>query len=202
MKITNKTIFATADLRAIANEVAKRELTPERRKVVRVDFLRSRKYFTGVSYGRRNVVRIPPGPVADDWKIKLAVLIAHELHHASGNPGGRSNEYWMRRSVRYGDPRSAEQLEEQRQLYGWVLSMPVRLKADVPKRQSKPEKSAADRLQERRQKRLDKAQAAVKRWTIRLKTAQTKLKKLRQTIRRAERAMASAAAAPAVQGDG
>ena len=167
MRIVNNTTIATADLRALANRIAKAELTPETKRGLVVEYKHSRKQHRGEYWtGRHHAVIYFPKLNIQWWKV--AVVTAHELHHASGREGGRSNEYWMRRSVRYGWN------EKTPEYYSWVNDMDFRFVENATKaklKKSPIEKAAI---------KLSQTEANIVRWEKKAKRAANALKKYRK----------------------
>lgn len=175
MKIVNKTCYETADLRAFVSRIAQDELDPSLRKIVTVEIVPSRNC-TGSSSGhafpKRHLCRVRICTTASqltDWqRIDFAAVIAHELAHLRGMPGGRASEIKMRRSIKYGRPKTEAERERQRELYAWALDLPLRKKQ--PKKKKLPD--ASDKL--------DAIQKAIARWEAKKKRAETALRKYRR----------------------
>lgn len=204
MKIVNETRWTTAHLRAVAARIAKKELTPEQRKKLTVIFRSRRSLWgsgpgtgsSGAAYRWKIVVRLPVcqgAPLIDSDRIDLCSVIAHEMKHIHDQHDpharhwyGRSWERSVRRSIPYGRPRTDEGRQAQRDLYGWVLAMPIEQRpANLRK--------VVDHVA----KRSAKAQSDLKRWQAKLKLATTKVRKLRQRVRYYDRKSCAVAATPA-----
>lgn len=191
MKIINKTRWRTDDLRAIAYRIANDELTADQRKRTTITFGSSKgQWASGYArIGRSCVCNLPtPENFARDQeysRLEIAMIIAHELHHVSGKQGGRSNEYWMRRSVRYGRPKDDAGKQARRELYAWILDAPLRVKES--KRVPKVDLIA---------KREAKVAADLKRWRTKLKLAKTKVAGLQRKAKYYEKRRDIAAQSP------
>jgi len=141
-------------------------LEPKHKRHLMIVIYPSRYHHTGLYYrGEHRIeLRIPP----DATKWRLAVLIAHEMHHAAGRRGGRSNEYWMRRSDKYGFTVGA------RELYSWVNDLP--LDKQKPKAQ-KPKLTSEDKARAM----LERTNKNIAVWETKLKRAKNALKKYNKT---------------------
>lgn len=200
MKITNETKWTTSHLRAIAAIVARMVLDRETAKRLRVIFRsrRSAAWYGSKARGssgwagcRTISVTLPTIELIDSDRIDFCATLAHEMKHVndwvdpnsrrSGRTGGRKWERSHRRSIPYGRPKTEEGKAAQRELYGWVLSMPIEPKPAKVRKQ-------VDHVA----KRADKAAADLKRWQAKLKLAQTKVRKLRGRVKYYERRQSTA----------
>lgn len=187
MRIINKTNIETADLRALARRIAKVELNPEKKRGLILEYRNSRKQHRGEYWFdyHRAVVFFPKHDV-DWWKV--AMVTAHELHHANGRKGGRSNEYWMRRSVRYGWN------EKTPEYYGWVNELEFRHRI-VESKTTKKRKRTATPL-EKAGRKLKQTEKNIANWETKLKRATNALKKYRRRLKYYERRVETLAESP------
>lgn len=117
-------------------------------------------------------------------KIDVATTIAHELWHIDRNRGGRAVEVALRKSVRYGRPKTEEGQRKQTEFYAWAATLPLRKKKAVvaavaatvagPRRliQDRAAKAAADLA--RWEAELVRREKAVKRAKRKLAAARRK----------------------------
>lgn len=175
MRIVNKTMWRTDQLRAIVGRVAQDELDPERRRYLEVF----------VEYRRANACVIGRAP-RGGYRMKITIerknvdrallahIIAHEMAHIRGL---RHSE--MRGSVRY------DYKEGWREYYAWADQMPLERK------QVKQE--LKEDVQLVRYNRVIDRQRA---WATKLKRAQTALKKLSRQRRYYEKVLMAAGKLP------
>lgn len=182
MKVINKTKWSTAHLRAIAVRIARVELEPEKRKRVILTFSATRgaqHYCSGYAYihGRHARVNLPTkvDVLSDEVRLDLAQVIAHEFAHLRGI----SNERSMRRSLKYGRPRTPELRARQREMYAWILDMPI--EPATPRVRTKPAPAAVIEA------KLAAIDAKLKSWAAKRKRAETALKKYRRQRKYYER---------------
>lgn len=185
MKIINETKWRTEDLKAIAMRILPDEIesVTKRKKIVII--FRSTKGnahrgSSGYAYrigGEKCCVRLASTKYGEGFvdKIDLCVVIAHELAHLRGLPGGRASEYQMRRSPRYGrNPKNAE-------IYSWVNDMPLRpqespksVKVD-PAVKAESEIAHFEKLIAGWQAKAKRAANAIKKYQKKIKYRQSKL---------------------------
>lgn len=110
MRITNKTKYESAPLIELARRVAEVELDPEKRKVMRVDFVQtvrgiSKGGYVGLCHriGGNHVDIIVPANPKKVSAAHIAAVLAHEYAHARGmrhrgpNGMGRNPRYrWVK----------------------------------------------------------------------------------------------------------
>lgn len=185
MKIINKTKWDTRHLRAFISEVMKRSPEHIKRKFIHRNYRkrlvcefgynrggnRFGGYVTGRAYLNSFSMRIMVGSQKVD-KVDLAKVVAHELAHTLGytHEDMKGNPLFVRdHGARY------------RELYAWAETLPLDLVAPTVKLKGA----------ELQELRYHRAQAAIGRWTAKLKRAQIALKKLTRQERYYERALAS-----------
>jgi signal recognition particle subunit SEC65 len=162
MKIINQTRYRTDHLRAFVRRIAEDELSPKKRKVAEITFVRAANsggWSSGHASlgGRRMKVRIP----ASAKKIDLAMVIAHEMAHLRG-----MNHKQMRGNHHY------HRLPATNELYAWAEELPLEI--SVPKDKAKPDMQKV---------RYERVLVSIKNWQSKLKRAQTALRKLRDKER-------------------
>lgn len=162
MKIINQTRWRTDHLRAFVRRVAEDELSPKKRKVAEITFVRASNsggWSSGHAtlHGRRMKVRVPPTPN----KIDLAMVIAHEMAHLRG-----MNHSQMRGNALY------HRFPVTNALYAWAETMP--LEVQVLKDKAKPDMQKV---------RYQRVVESIRNWQSKLKRAQTALRKLRDKER-------------------
>lgn len=64
-------------------------------------------------------------------KIDLASTVAHELWHINTRRGGKAVEIALRKSVRYGRPKTEDGQARQAEFYAWAAALPLRRTAAV-----------------------------------------------------------------------
>lgn len=64
-------------------------------------------------------------------KIDLASTIAHELWHINARRGGHAVEVSLRKSVKYGRPKTEDGQAKQAEFYAWAAALPLRKRAAV-----------------------------------------------------------------------
>jgi hypothetical protein len=176
MKIINRTHWRTDHLRAFVSRVAKDELDPAKRKVMKVyvEYTRGSTGSSGCAPYNGNWLKVRlcsgAGGRQPD-KVDLAGTLAHEMAHTRGM------RHWQMQGNRYsrGDAYRAR--------YAWAQDLPLERK---PVRRKAP----VD-VQAQRHKRVLES---LKRWQTKLKRAETALKKLRTQERYYERALEAKAA--------
>lgn len=104
------------------------------------------------------------------------MVTAHELHHAYGRKGGKSNEYWMRRSVRYGWN------EKTPEYYSWVNGMDFHFVENATNQKRKKSTNAKPKKSpiEKAAIKLSQTEANIVRWEQKAKRAANALKKYRK----------------------
>jgi hypothetical protein len=180
MKIINKTHWRTDHLRAFIARLAKDELEPAARKALVVTIKYNRQKDKGWCSGRARVGSARMGkaimtimlPSQAVDKIDLAHVIRHELAHTRG-----MEHRQMTKNSLY------SRVGNWREIHAWAEEMPLERQAKKPK----------DDVQLQRYQR---ALAAEKRWTTKLKRAQTALKNLRPKLRRYEGILTAAGKLP------
>ena len=135
--------------------------------------------------GSRVVINVPTrfDQLNEREKIDLASVISHELWHINTGRGGKAVEIALRKSVRYGRPKTPEGRAKQAQYYSWAAKLPLRKASAV-----EPVAVAATVAPPRRdliQSRAEKAAANLSRW-------EAELLRREKAVRRAKRKIAAA----------
>lgn len=85
---------------------------------------------SGTAYfcGSRVVINVPTrfDSLNEREKIDLAAVISHELWHINTRRGGKAVEIALRKSVRYGRPKTPEGQAKQDEYYRWAAALPLR----------------------------------------------------------------------------
>ncbi len=187
MKIINETKYRTRDLRRIITRVAKDELTPEQKRKLTIIVTAGKqgRGSSGCCYGPRRIL-IRLNEEKPD-RIDFAMVIAHEMYHAAGRRSGKSNEYWMRRSSRYGRPGTTFGIADRNKRYAWAENTVAFPLGHQPPPKKKPKQTGAALAM---QKAEHYRKLAIK-WETKLKRAKTALTNYRQKIRYHERRAAA-----------
>ena len=145
--------------------------------------------------GSRVVINVPTRfeQLNEREKIDLATVISHELWHINTGRGGKAVEIALRKSVRYGRPKTAEGRAKQDEYYAWAAALPLRKAnaAVVVEKAVEPAlalASAATVAAPRRsliETRAEKAASALSRW-------ESELVRREKAVRRAKRKIAAA----------
>lgn len=210
--VSNRTCWKTEDLWGFLRPLVIRELEKHRWKGLTVIFQPGRSQ-------RRSQWRSPGKPCCyssgwADWSINevtinlptkfdelnarektdLAVVIAHELWHINTRRGGKSVELALRKSVKYGRPKTPEGQQQQAEHYAWAAALPLRKRTAVtvvpvaaePEPQATPTLAATVAAPRRLiQDRAAKAAAALARW-------EAELVRREKAVKRAKRKLAAA----------
>lgn len=172
MKITNRTKWKTAHLRAIIGRAAKEELSAEQFKRLRVEVTHNRQgsgWCSGWAYLNSSTMRVM---VPTQW-IDLEDLALTAVHEAAHTRGLRHKD--MRGSPHY------RRVGTWRDIYSWAKDMPM-------EKQEKPKRLTGEALAA---KKLDALLAREKAWTAKAKRAQTALRNIKQKKRYYERRLAA-----------
>jgi hypothetical protein len=144
--------------------------------------------------GSRVVINVPTRfeQLNEREKIDLATVISHELWHINTGRGGKAVEIALRKSVRYGRPKTAEGRAKQTEYYAWAAKLPLRKSnAVVVEKAVEPAlalASAATVAAPRRsliETRAEKAAKDLSRW-------EAELVRREKAVRRAKRKIAAA----------
>jgi hypothetical protein len=143
IKLVNETCWSTDHLWAFVRPLVIREIEREKWKGLTITFTPRRGQrrtdwrADGEGWcwcsGRANwlhhtiAIRMPTRfeKLTPREKIELAAVIAHECWHINARRGGRAVEIAMRRSVRYGRPKTPEARQEQAVQYAWAAALPL-----------------------------------------------------------------------------
>lgn len=130
-------------------------------------------------------------------KIDLASTIAHELWHINSRRGGKAVEVSLRKSVRYGRPKTADGQAKQAEHYAWAAALPLRKRqavaapADAAPAESTPALAATVAgPRPLVQARAAKAAAALARWEAELVRREQAVKRARRKVSAARRKVA------------
>jgi len=168
MEIRNKTKFKTPHLRAFVNKISKLELEPQDKRRLVVEVVPSREYVSGCYYSAYHHIEIRLPPRVEKWQV--GVVIAHEMAHARGRKGDRSNEYWMRRSVRYGFTPAAKQY------YQWCEALPLEAVKPKPK---KPKPTPVEKVISN----IERVEKNLNNWATKLKRAENAITKYNKQLK-------------------
>lgn len=185
MRIINETKWKTEHLREFVRRIVPNELDPEKRKGVVIRFVNARnRGVSGWAYrnSRRCRIIVPkPGSKIEHLKEALAKVIAHELAHLQGRPGGRSSELNMRGSDRYG------YRGDYVTYYAWAKELPLEPQEEQHK--AKPatddkyavEIARMEKLMSGWERRKKRAETAIKKYARKIKYRQGRLAACRST---------------------
>lgn len=85
---------------------------------------------SGMAYWGRHeiVVNVPTryDSLNEREKVDIAAVISHELWHINTARGGKAVEIALRKSVRYGRPKTADGQAAQEEHYSWAAALPLR----------------------------------------------------------------------------
>lgn len=179
MKIVNKTMWRTDQLRAIVSRVAQDELDTEKRKYLEVivEYRRANACVIGRAQRRGYWIKITIERENVD-RVLLAHIIAHEMAHSRGLQHSE-----MRGCARY------DYTEGWRDYYAWANQMPIEKKQVREKLKEDVQLVRYNRILERQRG-----------WTTKLKRAQTALKKLARQQRYYEKVLVAAGKLPGQSG--
>lgn len=163
MKLINRTHWNTLQLKAILMRVAREELDAEQRKNLTVTIVYTRRAGSTDSSGcawvgsRRAVVRLSKHTPDT---VDFAFVAAHEFAHIRGQHHSDMSKYYKRHAA---------------QTYAaWQWARDFKLEV-------KEKKKRVVTSEERVEKKLSNVIKLEKKWTTKLKRAQTALKKLRRS---------------------
>ena len=165
MKLINKTNWNTRQLRSLFQEVAKRELDPDKRKKLRIVVVKARTRFSGCAIvgGNNCTIRIPSkNKTVYPTQGLVASIAAHEMAHCRG----LRHERPLRASIAYGWHKDWQQF------YAWTKDYPLEYNPKVKKSKGVDADKKVARLLELQSS-----------WNRKLKLAQTKLKKLKVRLK-------------------
>lgn len=179
MQIKNKTHWRTDQLKAFASKVAAVELDAGQRKKLTIECVHSRsRGISGCAWRRASLIRIRiPRQLERVNKPALAMVLAHEMAHVRGLPGGRSSELAMRSSDVYG------YRGKYKEHYAWANELPLEQKP--PK--LKPKIDAATRARDKR----ERIEQLIRQWETKRKRAETAIKKYRRHLRYYDKRLAA-----------
>lgn len=129
-------------------------------------------------------------------KIDLASTIAHELWHINARRGGHAVEVSLRKSVKYGRPKTEDGQAKQAEFYAWAAALPLRKRAAVaaveapadPEPVTAPAVAATVAGPRRLiQDRAAKAAAALARWEAELVRREKAVKRAKRKVSAARR---------------
>jgi hypothetical protein len=179
VRLTNRTHWRTGHLKAIIARVAQFELDQQARKRMRVEvtYNRQGKKGDGCSGwaplgGTMIRVMVPSGTID---RVDLAHVAAHEFAHSRGM---KHNQ--MRNAPRY------RRVGIWRELYGWAAELPM---------ERKPAPAPVN-LDQRRERRLQRAQSMLEKWERKARVAARRVKRWRGRVRNAQRYIELAAVKP------
>lgn len=154
---------------------------------------------SGMAYWGRHhiVINVPTkfDELNDREKIDLATVISHELWHVNTGRGGNAVEISLRKSVKYGRPKTAEGQASQAEYYAWAAKLPLRKAGVVStvREAVEPEPalaSAATVAAPRRslvETRAAKAAADLSRWEAELVRREKAVRRARRRVSAARR---------------
>jgi len=143
IKLVNETCWSTDHLWAFLRPLVIQELDKEKWKGLVITFTPRRSqrrtewradgeawcWCSGYASWRDHTIsiRVPTKfeQLTAREKVELAAVIAHELWHINSRRGGKAVEIAMRRSVKYGRPKTTEGRQEQAALYAWAAALPL-----------------------------------------------------------------------------
>ena len=176
MKITNRTHWQTAQLRAIISRVAQDELDPPHRKRLRAEVTYNKARGQGgccsgwAPYHGNFVRLMVPSDTVD--RVDFAHLVAHEMAHSRGL------HHRDMKTRRY-----SRKAEGWREYYAWAAELPLERKA-LKAKPAPMERSTA---------KLVHALAQLRRWESKVKRASTGARKWRGKVRYYQKQQAVAA---------
>lgn len=146
--VSNKTCWLTEDLWGFLRPLVVAELEKAKWKDLTVYFQPGRGQrrstwradvewcgTSGYADWRFNVITINLPTVFEELnereKIDLASTIAHELWHINTRRGGKAVEIALRKSVRYGRPKTEDGQAKQAEFYAWAAALPLRKRTAV-----------------------------------------------------------------------
>lgn len=213
--VSNKTCWRTEDLWGFLRPLVIAELEKAKWKGLTVYFQPGRGQrrstwradvewcgTSGYADWRFNTITINLPTVFDELnqreKVDLASTIAHELWHINTRRGGKAVEIALRKSVRYGRPKTAEGQAKQAEHYAWAAALPLRKKAAVvvpvadapagPEPVTAPAVAATVAGPRRLiQDRAAKAAAALARWEAELVRREKAVKRAKRKVSAARR---------------
>jgi hypothetical protein len=143
---------------------------------------------SGTAYfcGSRVVINVPTrfDSLNEREKVDLAAVISHELWHINTRRGGKAVEIALRKSVRYGRPKTTEGQAKQTEYYAWAAKLPLRKVVVVEEDLASAATVAAPR-RSLIETRAEKAASALSRW-------EAELIRREKAVRRAKRKIAAA----------
>lgn len=148
-KFVNNTCWRDEDLWGFLRPIAEAELERHKWPGLSITFQprrgqrrirwRSETAWCGTSgtawwCGHRVAINVPTRfeELNEREKIDLASTIAHELWHINTSRGGKAVEIALRKSVKYGRPKTVEGQASQAEHYAWAAKLPLRKAAVKP----------------------------------------------------------------------
>jgi hypothetical protein len=207
-KFANNTCWRDEDLWGFLRPIAEAELERHRWQGLSITFQprrgqrrvrwRSETAWCGTSgtawwCGHRVAINVPTRfeELNEREKIDLASTIAHELWHINTRRGGKAVEIALRKSVKYGRPKTVEGQASQAEYYAWAAKLPLRKAGAVEavKPDAVPALACAATVAAPRRSlveaRSEKAERDLARW-------EAELVRREKAVRRAKRKIAAA----------
>lgn len=153
---------------------------------------------SGMAYwvGCRIVINTPTkyDELNEREKIDLATVISHELWHINTGRGGKAVEIALRKSVKYGRPKTADGQAAQEEYYSWAAKLPLRkagVVATVREAVAAPALASAATVAAPRRSlvetRAAKAAADLSRWEAELVRREKAVRRARRKVSAARR---------------
>ena len=207
IKFTNNTCWHDDDLWAFLRPCVEAELDKRKWTSLSITFQprrgqrrskwRSETAWCGTSgtawwCGHRVVINVPTRfeSLNDREKIDIATVISHELWHINTRRGGKAVEIALRKSVKYGRPKTADGQAAQEEHYSWAAALPLRKKGVVESVVEPVLASAAIVAAPRLrliETRAEKAAAALSRWEAELVRREKAVRRARRKVSAARR---------------
>lgn len=215
--VTNKTCWRTEDLWGFLRPLVIAELEKAKWRGLTVVFQPGRGQrrsawradvewcgTSGYADWRFNVITINLPTVFEELnereKIDLASTIAHELWHINTRRGGKAVEIALRKSVRYGRPKTEDGQAKQAEHYTWAAALPLRKRSAVAVASAPADAAPAEPTPALAATvagprpliatRAAKAAAALARWEAELARREQAVKRARRKVAAARRKVA------------